>query len=174
MATSSSSTWARSTSTGAVPLYTTLLPGSCGLFDPNAVEQSAAHGFPAVDHADRQHERDPRFVSPILPNHWWPCFRAVELGGALGLRHRVPRRQDGAEDRNESWDVTLEQWLPTLGLPREQWKGCCCRVGAASLFSGDVQAVQGPVGSRRDGLRRENAASPTRSIHSRTTCSNQG
>ena len=79
---------------GPYPVYTTLL-GQLGLFDPNAVEQSAAHALPRLDHADRRRERDAalRLAGPARPLVAVP--RAVELGGSLGLRRSGswPRRR---------------------------------------------------------------------------------
>ena len=41
------------------------------------------------------------------------------------------------EARDESWSLTLEDWLPSLGLSREQWAGMLLP-WAASLAAGEV------------------------------------
>ena len=125
---------------GPYPVYTTLLE-QLGLFDPNAVEQSAAHGFPASITLTAGVNATPRFVSPILPDRWWPLLAPWNWAGlwAFGAGFLAAKAR---EDLNESWDVTLEQWLPTLGLPREQWEGMLLP-WAASLFSGDIEQCRG-------------------------------
>ena len=125
---------------GPYPVYTALL-GQLGLFDANAVEQSAAHGFPASITLTAGVNATPRFVSPILPDRWWPLLASWNWAGlwAFGGGFLAAKAR---EDLNESWDVTLEQWLPTLGLPRELWEGMLLP-WAASLFSGDVEQCRG-------------------------------
>ena len=125
---------------GPYPVYTTLLE-QLGLFDPDAVEQSAAHGFPASITMTAGVAATPRFVSPILPDRWWPFFAPWNWAGlwAFGVGFLAAKAR---EDLNQSWDVTLEEWLPTLGLTREQWEGMLLP-WAASLFSGDVDQCRG-------------------------------
>ncbi len=125
---------------GPYPLYTTLLK-QLGLFDPNAVEQSAAHGFPASITLTAGVEATPRFVSPILPDRWWPFFAPWNFAGlwAFGIGFLAAKAR---EELNESWDVTLEEWLPTLGLAPEQWEGMLLP-WAASLFSGVIDQCRG-------------------------------
>jgi predicted NAD/FAD-binding protein len=45
------------------------------------------------------------------------------------------------EQADERWDLTLEDWLPTLGLTREQWEGMLLP-WAASLYSGDIDEAR--------------------------------
>jgi predicted NAD/FAD-binding protein len=125
---------------GPCPVYTTLLE-QLGLYDPDAVEQSAAHGFPASITLTAGVEATPRFVSPVLPDRWWPFFTPWNWAGlwAFGVGFLAAKAR---EDWNQSWDVTLEQWLPTLGLGRDQWEGMLLP-WAASLFSGDVEQCRG-------------------------------
>jgi predicted NAD/FAD-binding protein len=120
---------------GPYPVYTTLLE-QLGLFDPDAVEQSAAHGFPASITLTAGLDATPRFVSPALPDRWWPFFAPWNWAGlwAFGVGFIAAKAR---EDLDQSWDVTLEQWLPTLGLARDQWEGMLLP-WAASLYSGDV------------------------------------
>ena len=45
------------------------------------------------------------------------------------------------EEAEGSWTTTLEEWLPTLGLTREQWEGMLLP-WAASLFSGSIEQAR--------------------------------
>ena len=65
---------------GPYPLYTALL-AQLGLFDANAVEQSATHGFPASITLTAGVNATPRFVSPILPDRWWPLVAPWNWAG---------------------------------------------------------------------------------------------
>jgi uncharacterized protein len=125
---------------GPYPLYTRLLE-QLGLFDADAPEQSAAHGFPASITLTAGVASTPRFVSPVLPDRWWPFFAPWNFSGlwAFGAGFLAAKAR---EDLNQSWDVTLEQWLPTLWLSRDQWEGMLLP-WAASLFSGDVEQCRG-------------------------------
>jgi predicted NAD/FAD-binding protein len=125
---------------GPYPVYTALL-AQLGLFDPGAVEASAAHGFPASITLTAGVNATPRFVSPTLPDRWWALLAPWNWAGlwAFGVGFLAAKAR---EDWNASWDVTLDQWLPTLGLPREQWEGMLLP-WAASLFSGDVEQCRG-------------------------------
>jgi predicted NAD/FAD-binding protein len=77
----------------------------------------------------------------LPPGRWWPLFAPWNWSGlwsfAVGFLAAKAR-----EDSNQSWDVTLEDWLPTLGLAREQWEGMLLP-WAASLSSGDVDQCRG-------------------------------
>jgi predicted NAD/FAD-binding protein len=125
---------------GPYPVYTTLLE-HLGLFDPNAIQQSAAHPFPASITLTAGVDAIPRFVSPILPDRWWPFFAPWNFAGlwAFGIGFLAAKAR---EDLNESWDVTLNDWLPTLGLAPELWEGMLLP-WAASLFSGVVDQCRG-------------------------------
>ena len=46
------------------------------------------------------------------------------------------------EQNDESWSLTLGDWLPTLGLSQEQWEGIILP-WAASLFSGNIDQALG-------------------------------
>jgi uncharacterized protein len=83
----------------------------------------------------------PRFVSPALPERWWPFIAPWNFAGlwAFGLGFFAARVR---EELNQPWDLTLEEWLPTLGLSREQWEGMLLP-WAASLFSGNVDQARG-------------------------------
>ena len=99
------------------------------------------HSFPASITLDSPGDRTPRFASPVLPNRvrrWLtPWNRAgLQAFGACFLAAKK-REQEGG-----SWDLTLQDWLPTLGLSSDQWEGMLLP-WAASLFSGSVEQARG-------------------------------
>jgi len=122
------------------PAYTALLE-HLGLGDPVSSEPGAARAFPASITLTAGLQSTPRFVSPALPERWWPFLAPWNYPGiwafALGFFAAKAR-----EDLNQPWDLTLEEWLPTLGLSREQWEGMLLP-WAASLFSGSVDQARG-------------------------------
>ena len=59
--------------------------------------------------------------------------------GAFAAGFAAARARELAD---ESWSLTLEEWLPTLGLTREQWEGMLLP-WAASLFSGSIEQARG-------------------------------
>src|SRR5260221_6513053 len=67
---------------GPYPVYTRLLE-YLGLFDPNAIEQSAALAFPASITLTAGVQSIPLFVSPVLPDKWWPLFAPWNWGGLV-------------------------------------------------------------------------------------------
>ena len=83
----------------------------------------------------------PQFVSPALPERWWPFIAPWNFAGllAFGLGFFAAKSR---EDLDQSWDVTLDEWLPTLGMARELWEGMLLP-WAASLFSGNVEQARG-------------------------------
>jgi predicted NAD/FAD-binding protein len=115
------------------PVYTALL-GHLGL-------ASSTHPFAASITLTSGLQTPPRFVSPALPERWWPFFAAWNSAGVLafGLGFLAAKAR---EQLNQSWDLTLEEWLPTLGLPQEQWEGMLLPF-AASLFSGSLDQARG-------------------------------
>ena len=125
---------------GPYPLYTTLL-GQLGLFDANAVEQSAAHGFPASITLTAGVNATPRFVSPILPDRWWPLVAPWNWAGlwAFGVGFLAAKAR-------EDWNAELGRHAGAVaadvGAPRDQWEGMLLP-WAASLFSGDVEQCRG-------------------------------
>jgi predicted NAD/FAD-binding protein len=125
---------------GSYPLYTALLE-YLGLHDPDSSETSATRPFPASITLTAGAEPAPRFVSPVLPERQWPLFAPWNAAGlqAFGIGFLAARIR---EQLNQSWYVTLSEWLPTLGLSREQWEGMLLP-WAASLFSGNVDEARG-------------------------------
>lgn len=122
------------------PIYTALLD-HLGLHDPDSSEASQTHPFPASITLTAGVQSTPRFVSPALPERWWPFVAPWNFAGlgAFGLGFLSARAR---EHLNEPWDVTLEAWLQTLSLSREQWEGMLLP-WAASLFSGSVDQARG-------------------------------
>jgi predicted NAD/FAD-binding protein len=122
------------------PAYTALL-GHLGLGNPVSSEPSVTRPFPASITLTAGVQSTPRFVSPALPERWWPFFAPWNAAGlwAFGLGFFAAKIR---EQLNQPWDLTLEEWLPTLGLSREQWEGMLLP-WAASLFSGSVDQARG-------------------------------
>ena len=123
---------------GPYPLYTALLT-SLGLYGQGGA--SDAHSFPASITLTADTEPSFRFVSPVLPQRAWPLFAGWNQAGiaAFAVAFAEAKRR---EEAGESWALTLEDWLPTLGLSREQWEGMLLP-WAASLFSGDINQARG-------------------------------
>jgi len=99
------------------------------------------HSFPASITLDSPGERPLRFVSPVLPNRVWPLLTPWNRAGlqAFGACFIAAKKREKEEG---SWDLTLQDWLPTLGLSRDQWEGMLLP-WAASLFSGSVEQTRG-------------------------------
>jgi uncharacterized protein len=119
---------------GPYPVYTALLR-HFGLYDPESTG-TQAHSFPASITLTAGSEPTPRFVSPVLPERRWPFvapWNAAGLG-AFGIGFMAARVR---EHLDQPWDLTLEAWLPKLGLSRKQWEGMLLP-WAASLFSGSI------------------------------------
>ena len=124
---------------GPYPVYTALLR-HLGLYDPDST-RTAAHSFPASITLTAAQESRPRFVSPVLPDRRWPFlapWNAAGLG-AFGIAFMAARVR---ENLNQPWDLTLEEWLPKLGLARKQREGMLLP-WAASLFSGSILQARG-------------------------------
>src|SRR3982751_2305836 len=105
---------------GPYPTYTTRLR-QLGIYPPSTLAPRAAHTFPATISVDAAGEATPRFVSPLFFERLWPLLAPWNWSGvwAFATAFHAARAR---EDAGESWDVTLEDWLPTLGLNREQWE----------------------------------------------------
>src|SRR5262245_39989260 len=123
----------------AYPVYTTLLQ-LLGLPAP-ASSASATRPFTASITLTAGSEPTPRFVSPVLPDRWWPFFAPWNLAGlgAFGIGFIAASIR---EQLNQPFDLTLGDWLPTLGLTREQCEGMLLPC-AASLFSGGGAQARG-------------------------------
>jgi uncharacterized protein len=124
---------------GPYPVYTALLR-HLGLYDPESTG-GQAHSFPASITLTAGAESTPRFVSPVLPQRRWPFFAPWNASGlgAFGVGFIAARVR---EHLNQSWDLTLDEWLPKLGLARKQWEGMLLP-WAASLFSGSILQARG-------------------------------
>jgi predicted NAD/FAD-binding protein len=125
---------------GPYPLYTTLL-AALGLYPPQPGAPAGAHAFSASITLSADAEPLPRFVSPDLPDRAWPLFTGWNVPGlvAFGTAFAAAKRREQARGR---WGLTLGEWLPTIGLKREQWEGMILP-WAASLFSGDIEQARG-------------------------------
>lgn len=118
---------------GPHPTYVRLL-GVLGLL-------REVHSFSSAITLHAAGEANPRFVSPILPGRAWPLLPEWNRAGieAFAVAFTEAKKR---EDEDASWDVTLEEWLASLGLAREQWEGMVLP-WAASLFSGDIEQARG-------------------------------
>jgi predicted NAD/FAD-binding protein len=125
---------------GPYPVYTTLLE-SLGLFPPDGTETSPSTAFPASITLEHPGEATPRFVSPIIPSRLWPITEDWNLPG-LAAFFTAFNAARAREANDESWALTLGDWLPTLGLDQAQWEGMILP-WAASLFSGDIEQARG-------------------------------
>ena len=125
---------------GPYPLYTSLLTG-LGLYPPGGADAGGAHAFPASITLAANTEPALRFVSPVLPERWWPLFAAFNTPGVLAFAAAFAAAKR-REEENASWALTLGEWLPTLGLTPAQWEGMLLP-WAASLFSGDINQARG-------------------------------
>ena len=127
--------------------------------------------LPRLDHADRRRERDAalRLAGPARPLVAVP--RAVELGGSLGLRRRVPGREgargSGTRAGTSRWSSGSRRW----GFRRSSGKGCCCRGPRRCSPATSSNAEDCRLAPRWSSPRKR--CLPTRSIRCRTTCSNQ-
>lgn len=123
---------------GPYPVYTALLR-ELDLYDPDSSD-GPAHSFPASITLTAGIGATPRFVSPVLPQRRWPFFAPWNAAGlgAFGVGFIAARVRDHLD---HPWDVTLDEWLPGLGLARKQWEGMLLP-WAASLFSGRIDQAR--------------------------------
>jgi len=122
------------------PLYSLLLD-RLGLVTSPTGGPGAVHQFPASITVTAAGEPMPRFISPVLPQRWWPLFAPWNAAGlsAFGAGFLAAKIR---EQQRQSWDLTLGEWLPSLGLPQDQWEGMLLP-WAASLFSGSIEQARG-------------------------------
>ena len=125
---------------GPYPVYTALLE-SLDLFPPDVAAPPPSAAFPASITIEKPGEATPRFVSPIIPTRLWPISEAWNLPGLQAFLTAFNAAK-AREQNDESWLLTLGDWLPTLGLSQEQWEGIILP-WAASLFSGDIEQARG-------------------------------
>lgn len=124
---------------GPYPVYTALL-GSLGLFPPEA-SPGTSRAFKASITLAVQGTPQPRFVSPVLPQRTWPLLAPWNSAGTSAFATCFAAAR-AREQQNASWALTLGDWLPTLGLTRDQWEGMLLP-WAASLFSGSIEQARG-------------------------------
>jgi predicted NAD/FAD-binding protein len=124
---------------GPYPLYAALLT-HLGLHSESAAP-SASHAFPASITVMAEGETTPRFVSPVLPDRTWPLLAPWNTAGIAAFGTAFPAAK-WREVFRASWMLTLEDWLPTLGLTQAQWEGMLLP-WAASLFSGSIEQARG-------------------------------
>jgi uncharacterized protein len=124
---------------GPYPLYTALLT-SLGLYPPEP-SGHGSHSFPASITLAADGEASPRFVSPILPDRQWPILASWNTAG-LSAFSRAFAAARQREQNDESWALTLEDWLPSLGIPRLGWETTVLP-WVASLFSGRIDEARG-------------------------------
>jgi uncharacterized protein len=125
---------------GPYPVYTALLE-SLDLFPPDAAAPPPSAAFPASITIEDPSEATPRFVSPIIPTRLWPISEGWNLPGLQAFFVTFAAAK-AREEADESWSLTLGDWLPTLGLSQPQWEGIILP-WAASLFSGDIGQARG-------------------------------
>lgn len=125
---------------GPYPIYTALLSW-LGLFPPAPASPASSHSFKATITVDASGVPLPRFVSPVVPDRTWPLLASWNTPGvsAFASCFTAARLR---EQLNASWSLTLEDWLPTLGLTQAQWEGMLLP-WAASLFSGSIDQARG-------------------------------
>lgn len=99
------------------------------------------HSFPASISLFNSADLFPRFVSPVLWDRLWPVFAPWNWEG-LGAFSTAFAAAKTREDQNADWNVTLESWLQTLSLNRQQWEGMLLP-WAASLFTGRTDQARG-------------------------------
>ena len=120
---------------GPYPTYTALLT-QLGIYPPQASVPPQSHSFPTSISMTHASSATPLYVSPLFFDRIWPLFAPWNFAGliAFAVAFGAARQR---EELDESWTVTLEEWLPSLGLSRAQWEGMLLP-WAASLFSGDI------------------------------------
>jgi len=99
------------------------------------------HSFPTSITLQAAGEPMPRFVSPLLPGRVWPLAAPWNRAGIEAFAKAFADAKT-REDENADWDVTMEQWVQTLGLSQAQWEGMLLP-WCASLFSGSTDQARG-------------------------------
>ena len=124
---------------GPYPVYTALLT-ALGLYPPQA-GSAGSHAFKASITVAAPASPLPRFVSPVVPDRTWPLLAGWNGAGtsAFATCFAAARVR---ELQGASYALTLGDWLPTLGLTRDQWEGMLLP-WAASLFSGSIEQARG-------------------------------
>jgi predicted NAD/FAD-binding protein len=123
---------------GPYPLYTALL-AYLGLYPPGSATPNPSHSFPAS--ITLSTGATTRFVSPVFPDRTWPLIAPGNLPGVTAFATLFSAAA-AREKQGGSWWLTLNDWLPTLGLSQDQWEGMLLP-WAASLFSGSINDARG-------------------------------
>lgn len=123
---------------GPYPLYTALL-AYLGLYPPGSATPNPSHSFPAS--ITLSTGATTRFVSPVFGSRTWPLITPGNLPGVSAFATLFSAAA-AREKQNASWWLTLNDWLPTLGLSTDQWEGMLLP-WAASLFSGSIDDARG-------------------------------
>ena len=99
------------------------------------------HSFSASITQFANGEANPRFVSPLLPGRAWPL---LEPWNRTGLKAFTVAFADAKkrEAQDADWSVTMEDWLATLNLPREDTENTVLP-WTASLYSGITDEARG-------------------------------
>jgi predicted NAD/FAD-binding protein len=123
---------------GAQYFHPSLYPTYVKLLESLSLYPSGVHTFPASITLFAPGEPRPRFVSPILPDR--PALAPWNFAGiqAFNIAFQAAKQREQA---NASWALTLGEWLPTLGLSRDQWEGMILP-WAASIFSSDIDEAR--------------------------------
>ena len=121
---------------GPYPTYVSLLE-SLDLYPP---ETGGSHAFAASITLADPAEARPRFVSPVLPSRAWPLVAPWNRAGLAAFKQAFSAASR-REQRNASWQVSLGDWLPTLGLDAAQWEGMILP-WAAAIHSGDIEQAR--------------------------------
>jgi uncharacterized protein len=121
---------------GPYPTYVALLT-ELGLF-PDGTGESRR--FAATITVDAAGEALPRFVSPALPGRAWPLLAPWNRAGLQAFQ-RAFSAAARREARGVSWQQSLGDWLPRLGLDAAQWEGMILP-WAASLNQGDIETAR--------------------------------
>ncbi len=126
---------------GAQFFHPKLYPTYVKLLEFLGLYPSGVHSFPASITLAAFGNPQPLFVSPILPGRVWPVLASWNQSGiqAFDVAFQAAKQR---EDADASWALTLEDWLPTLGLTSDQWEGMILP-WAASIFSGQIEEARG-------------------------------
>jgi uncharacterized protein len=122
---------------GPYPTYVALLT-ELGLFPDDTGE---SHRIAATITVDAAGETLPRFVSPALTGSAWPLLAPWNRAGQQAFQ-RAFSAAARREARGVSWQQSLGDWLPRLGLDAAQWEGMLLP-WAASLNQGDIEVARG-------------------------------
>jgi uncharacterized protein len=126
---------------GAQFFHPKLYPTYVKLLELLGIYPSGVHSFPASISLAASGSLQPLFVSPVFPGRTWPVLASWNQPGiqAFDVAFQAAKQR---EDDDASWALTLDEWLPTLGLTTDQWKGMVLP-WASSIFSGQIDEAGG-------------------------------